>query len=88
MILTNAFVVNCVILGHSAEVISAKAAKQNVSAVLSCKTRCQFYFILAVLTPYFLVGDPGPDCLTFQLTPNTSREASFLMQGIIKVKCS
>jgi len=37
VILTNAFVVNCFVLGHFAEVISAKAAKQNVSAVLSCK---------------------------------------------------
>ena len=37
MILTNAFVDNCLILGRFAEVISAKAAKQNVSVVLSAE---------------------------------------------------
>ena len=66
VILTNAFMVHCLILGHSADIISAKAAKQNVSGVLSkLRKGCQCcYFISPVLTPCFLAGDPGPDTLT------------------------
>ena len=47
-------VVDCLSLEHFAEVISAKAAKQNASVVRSeLKTR-QCCLILAVLTPYLL----------------------------------
>ena len=64
--------VNGFILGHFAEVISAKAAKQNASVVLSkLQIGCQCCFILAILTPYFLVRDPGPDYLPVQLISNT-----------------
>ena len=42
-----------------------------VWSCLSCRAGCQCSFLLAVLTPYFLVGDPSPDYLTVQLTPIT-----------------
>lgn len=38
--------------------------------VLSCGTGCQGRIILAVLTLYFLAGDPGPGSLTVPPTPN------------------
>ena len=48
-------VVDCLSLEHFAEVISAKAAKQNASRVLSeLKIGRQCCLILAVLTPYLL----------------------------------
>lgn len=43
-----------------------------VRACLSCKTGCQCFLILAVLTPCSLVGHPGPDYLMVQITPNIS----------------
>ena len=59
--------VNCLILGAFAKVISAKAAKQNLSTVLSKlqnRMLVLFYFGRPDSGPYFLVGDPGPDTLT------------------------
>lgn len=40
----------------------------------SCKAECQCG---VVLTPYFLAGEPGPDYLTVQRTPNKGRSCEF-----------
>ena len=67
------FVVNCFVLGHFAEVISAKAAEQNAKAVLSkLQNRTFAWFCFSSPSSHLLVGDPGCDYLTVQLTPNTN----------------
>ena len=61
------------ILGRFAEVIFATAAKQNVSAVLSkMKNRMSVLLYFSYPDSILSCGDPGPDYLTVQLTPNTS----------------
>lgn len=63
--------VDCLIVGRFAEVISSKAAKQNVSVVLSkLQNRTLVLFYFSYPGSIFSCGDPGPDYLTVQLTPN------------------
>ena len=72
VILTNAFMVHCLILGHSADIISAKAAKQNVNGVLSqLHNGMPVLFDFSCLDSIFLCWRPCPDSLTVPLTPST-----------------
>ena len=60
-ILTNAFVVNYIILGCFAEVISAKAAKENVSVVLSnLQNRMSVLFYFSCPDSVFSCWGPWP----------------------------
>ena len=72
VILTNAFVVNCLILGCFAEVISARAAKQNVSVVLSkLQNSLSVLFYLSCPASIFSCWGPRPglpNCPTQLLT--------------------
>ena len=60
----------CLILGCFAEVISAKAAKQNANIVLS-KLQNRMLVFWFSCPDSFHVGDPDPDYLTVQLTSNS-----------------
>ena len=71
MVGTNAFVVNCLMLGEFAKVISVKPTKQNVSAVLSkLHNRMSVLFDLNCPDSIFPCWGSWPYYLTVQPTPN------------------
>ena len=73
------FVVNCLILGRSAEVLSGKAARQNASVVLS-KLQNRMSVLFYFSCPDSILSCWGPDYLTVQLTPNNNT----FLKGILK----